>query len=120
MAERKNTIRSLPEYYEQIALRHDFALALAGSLKEAQVTSICEDLKSGGWRYQVEKGQDEEGESNYVVLIALDATDVVIAEAERQMTQRVVRTQADAAKRAAFVEAQDAKGISPKVSMAEY
>jgi hypothetical protein len=83
MSKRKNTIRSLPEYYEQIAMRHDFALELAGSLKEAQVTSICEDLKSGGWRYQVEKGKDEEGEINYVVLIALDDADAVIAEAER-------------------------------------
>lgn len=54
------------------------------------------------------------------MLIALDAADVVIAEAERQMTQRMVRTEADVAKRAAFVKAQDAKGISPKVSMAEY
>ena len=83
MTESKNTIRSLPGYYEQIALRHDFALQLVGSLKETQVTSICEDLKSGGWRCKVEKGQDEEGESNYVVLIALDDAKVVAAEAER-------------------------------------
>ena len=92
MGSETRTIKTLKEFYEEIAVRHDFALELAGHLSESQLTSICEDLKSAGWRCKVEKGQNEEGESNYVVLIALDDVKAIVAEAERQMTQRMIRT----------------------------
>ena len=65
-------------------MRHDFALTISSDLDKGQVQAIADDLKESGFRFYIEtKMDDKEKIENYVIFIALDNVNKILAEAER-------------------------------------
>ena len=83
--EKAKRAADLYTFYEQIRLRHDFALSLKGTIKPELIEALGDDLFTLGFRSQAHPKKDDEGKiEEHIVFLALDSETKIFEEAEKQ------------------------------------